>query len=132
MLPVWFPENVTMSVENIMQFIETHLQLVSHDIDTDGLKEAREWEGMGWHLWEIAEKNRQLMEERSIDLGREITSLRERISLMEDRQENCNNDNGGNDHLQSLINQLSNIVNYQNKPTNINSDRSGSDDDNNE
>lgn len=97
-IPEWFPENQDINYENIVRFIQPHLQ---HDMNIDEKNEKLDdfkmdrenfetgrdqWGGMGWELWEISERERRLLEEKNVRLGGQIGLLREKIAQLEQQQ----------------------------------------------
>ena len=65
-----------------MEFITTEGS-IEEGIEHYNNEEAEEWEGMGWLLWETAEKEKQLMERTNYKLYNEIKQLRHQVNQLE-------------------------------------------------
>jgi thiol-disulfide isomerase/thioredoxin len=83
--PIWYPNDMTINVENLLAFIsrEGEVSLMMEEREED----VRGWEGMGWLLWETAERERKSLEEKNIKLALEVNRLRSELNNQNKKEE---------------------------------------------
>jgi hypothetical protein len=84
--PIWYPNDMTINVENLLAFIsrEGEVSLMMEEREEG---DVRGWEGMGWLLWETAERERKSLEEKNIKLALEVNRLRSELNNQNKKEE---------------------------------------------
>ena len=79
-------------------------------LDPEEDRGAGQWEGMGWHLWEISEKEKRSLEQKNQRLAEEVWLLRHRLQTLEQQRGGAQEEAGGVT-LDSLVNQVLKLMN---------------------
>lgn len=97
------------NIYTLLDFIltETSISLAANEQEQD---QYNEWAGMGWLLWETAEKEKMILEQKNYQLSNEINLLKHKINELSNqngqRQTNVNDMTSLLSQVDSLVNQL--------------------------
>ena len=94
-----------LNISNIVEFIANYgkISLKVNEEEEQEVWSFNHWENMGWYLWQIAEREKKILETSNRELADEIKWLRHKLKQLE------NQDN--NNNLYSLLAQVDTLMN---------------------
>ena len=100
-----------LNISNIAEFIANHtkISLKVNEEKEEEMMSFNHWENMGWYLWQVAEREKKVLETDNQELADEIKWLRHKLKQLENEQKQDNNNN--NNNLYSLLAQVDSLMN---------------------
>lgn len=101
-----------LNISNIVEFIANYakISLKVNEEEEQEVWSFNHWENMGWYLWQIAEREKKILETNNRELADEIKWLRHKLKQLEHQQKQ-DNDNNNNNNLYSLLEQVDSLMN---------------------
>ena len=103
-----------LNISNIAEFIAnyTKISLKVNEEEEEDVSSFNHWENMGWYLWQVAEREKKILETNNQELADEIKWLRHKLKQLENQQkQDNNNNNNNNNNLYSLLAQVDSLMN---------------------